>query len=186
MFTEGGGGRPADTDVSTQIAGLNITSFSNWAALTGDSLKIALNNGYCFAGNAALFGSADICIATKKSLIGMAGPAMIEGGGLGVFKPEDIGPAEMHYKNGHLDYLAEDEEEGTNFVKKLLSRCCKNNITQRTGNCILIFNRNKVIIQWIRLKCHANVFKTLTNPFYWHTNTAIIVYLLRIANECFK
>ena len=65
MFTEGGGGRPADTDVSTQIAGLNITSFSNWAALTGDSLKIAVNNGYCFAGNAALFGSADICIATK-------------------------------------------------------------------------------------------------------------------------
>ena len=121
MYTEGGGGRPADTDVSTQIAGLNITSFSNWAALTGDSLKIALNNGYCFAGNAALFGSADICIATKKSWIGMAGPAMIEGGGLGIFKPEEIGPAEMHYKNGHLDYLADDEEDGTNVVKKLLS-----------------------------------------------------------------
>ena len=121
MYTEGGGGRPADTDVSTQIAGLNITSFSNWAALTGDSLKIALNNGYCFAGNAALFGAADICIATKKSWIGMAGPAMIEGGGLGIFKPEEIGPAEMHYKNGHLDYLADDEEDGTNVVKKLLS-----------------------------------------------------------------
>ena len=121
MFTEGGGGRPADTDVSTQIAGLNITSFSNWAALTGDSLKIAVNNGYCFAGNAALFGSADICIATKSSWIGMAGPAMIEGGGLGVFKPEEIGPAEMHYKNGHLDYLAENEEEGTNIAKKVLS-----------------------------------------------------------------
>ena len=121
MFTEGGGGRPADTDVSTQIAGLNITSFSNWAALSGDSLKIGVNNGYCFAGNAALFGSADICIATKNSWIGMAGPAMIEGGGLGIFKPEEIGPAEMHYKNGHLDYLAENEEDGTDVAKKILS-----------------------------------------------------------------
>ena len=121
MYTEGGGGRPADTDISTQIAGLNITSFTNWAALTGKSLKIALNNGYCFAGNAALFGSADFCIATKKSWIGMAGPAMIEGGGLGTFKPEDIGPADMHFKNGHLDYLAEDEADGTKVVKKLLS-----------------------------------------------------------------
>ena len=121
MFTEGGGGRPADTDVSTQIAGLNITSFTGWARLTGHSLRIAINNGYCFAGNAALYGASDFCIATKTSWIGMAGPAMIEGGGLGVHAPKDIGPADMHYKNGHLDYLAQDEEEATNYAKKLLS-----------------------------------------------------------------
>ena len=100
MYAEGGGGRPADTDVSTQIAGLNITSFTSWAKLTGHSLKIAVNNGYCFAGNAALYGAADFCISTKNSWIGMAGPAMIEGGGLGTFDPKDIGPAEMHYKTG--------------------------------------------------------------------------------------
>lgn len=121
MFTEGGGGRPADTDVSTQIAGLNITSFTRWARLTGHSLRISVNNGYCFAGNAALYGASDFCIATKKSWIGMAGPAMIEGGGLGIFNPKDIGPAEMHFKNGHIDFLAEDEEEATNFTQKLLS-----------------------------------------------------------------
>ena len=121
MYTEGGGGRPADTDVSTQIAGLNITSFTGWARLTGHSLRIGVNNGYCFAGNAALYGASDFCISTKKSWIGMAGPAMIEGGGLGVFAPKDIGPAEMHYKNGFIDFLAQDEQEATDFAKKLLS-----------------------------------------------------------------
>ncbi len=121
MYAEGGGGRPADTDVSTQIAGLNITSFTSWARLTGHSLKIAINNGYCFAGNAALYGAADFCITTKNSWIGMAGPAMIEGGGLGIFAPKDIGPAEMHYKNGHIDFLADDEAEATSVAKKLLS-----------------------------------------------------------------
>ena len=72
MYTEGGGGRPGDTDVTTQIAGLNIKSFSTWAALSGRVPRIAVNNGYCFAGNAALFGCADFCIATRKSWIGMA------------------------------------------------------------------------------------------------------------------
>lgn len=95
IFTEGGGGRPGDTDVLTQIAGLHIPSFSSWAQLTGICLKIAVNNGYCFAGNAVLFGCADFKIATKDSWIGMAGPAMIEGGGLGTFKPKEIGPIEV-------------------------------------------------------------------------------------------
>ena len=94
IFTEGGGGRPGDTDVTTQIAGLHIPSFSTWARLTGKCLKIAVNNGYCFAGNAVLFGCSDFMIATKQSWIGMAGPAMIEGGGLGVYDPKEIGPAE--------------------------------------------------------------------------------------------
>ena len=94
MYTEGGGGRPGDTDVHVQFAGLQIPSFSNWAKLKGKSLRVAVNNGYCFAGNAALFGTADFCISTKNSWLGMAGPAMIEGGGLGKVNPKDIGPAE--------------------------------------------------------------------------------------------
>ena len=121
IFTEGGGGRPGDTDVLTQIAGLHIPSFSSWAQLTGSSLKIAVNNGYCFAGNAALFGCSDFRIATKTSWIGMAGPAMIEGGGLGKVNPKDIGPAEEQEKLGVIDYLAEDEADATSFAKKLLS-----------------------------------------------------------------
>lgn len=120
MYTEGGGGRPGDTDVTTVIAGLNYTSFYAWASLSGLVPRIAINNGYCFAGNAALFGCADITIATCTSWIGMAGPAMIEGGGLGVFKPTEIGPIKIQEKNGVVDIVAKDEAEATAIAKKLL------------------------------------------------------------------
>ena len=121
IYTEGGGGRPGDVDVTTQVAGLHVPSFANWASLSGNSLKIAVNNGYCFAGNAALFGSSDFKIATKNSWIGMAGPAMIEGGGLGKFSPEEIGPIEEHKFNGVVDIVAEDEKDATFYAKKILS-----------------------------------------------------------------
>ncbi len=121
LFSEGGGGRPGDTDVSVQIAGLNIKSFSTWAELSGQVPRIAVNNGYCFAGNAALFGCSDITVATRSSWIGMAGPAMIEGGGLGVYPPTDIGPIEVQEKNGVVDIVAEDEADATAIAKKLLA-----------------------------------------------------------------
>ncbi len=120
MYTEGGGGRPGDTDVTTQIAGLNITTWLLWSQLAGVVPRIAVNNGYCFAGNAALFGGADIRIATRSSSIGMAGPAMIEGGGLGSFAPADIGPAAIQYSNGVIDLLADDEAHATALAKQLL------------------------------------------------------------------
>jgi acetyl-CoA carboxylase carboxyltransferase component len=120
MYTEGGGGRPGDTDVKTSIGGLNITSFSAWAALSGVVPLIAVNNGYCFAGNAALFGCADITIATEASYIGMAGPAMIEGGGLGSFKPTDIGPTSIQKTNGVIDIVAQDEAHATQLAQQVL------------------------------------------------------------------
>jgi len=120
MYTEGGGGRPGDTDVTTQIAGLNINSFATWARLSGHVPRIAINNGYCFAGNAALFGCADITVATKSSWIGMAGPAMIEGGGLGVHEPKAIGPIDVQEKNGTIDIVAEDEADATRIARQLL------------------------------------------------------------------
>lgn len=121
MYTEGGGGRPGDTDVAVQIAGLNINSFYTWAALSGKVPRIAVNNGYCFAGNAALFGCADFTIATRNSWIGMAGPAMIEGGGLGSFAPTEIGPIDVQERNGVVDIVAEDEAAATAVAKQLLS-----------------------------------------------------------------
>lgn len=120
MYTEGGGGRPGDTDVSTQIAGLNVPTFARWAALDTGQPKIAVNNGYCFAGNAALFGSADLRVATESSCIGMAGPAMIEGGGLGSVAPTDIGPAKQQWRNGVIDILVADEAAATTAAKCLL------------------------------------------------------------------
>ena len=121
IFTEGGGGRPGDTDINTSIAGLHVPTFALWGGLTGTCLRIAINNGFCFAGNAALFGCADIRIATKNSWIGMAGPAMIEGGGLGSYSPREIGPSEVNEKNGVIDLVAKDESEATDFAKKILS-----------------------------------------------------------------
>ena len=120
MFTEGGGGRPGDTDVTTQIAGLNIGSFAAWARLSGLVPRIAITNGFCFAGNAALFGSADITLATRQSWIGMAGPAMIEGGGLGQFAPTDIGPVLEQERNGVVDMVLADEEEAIDVARTLL------------------------------------------------------------------
>ncbi len=120
IYTEGGGGRPGDTDVTTMIAGLHLESFYTWAKLSGQVPRIAINNGFCFAGNAVLFGCADITIATRTSWIGMAGPAMIEGGGLGKFEPTEIGPTEVQEKNGVVDIVAEDEADATAIAKKLL------------------------------------------------------------------
>jgi acetyl-CoA carboxylase carboxyltransferase component len=120
MYTEGGGGRPGDTDVTTRIAGLYITSFSTFARLSGVVPRIAVNNGYCFAGNAVFFGCADITISTRNSWIGMAGPAMIEYGGLGQFKPQEIGPSNVQTANGVIDLLAEDEAHATRLAKQLL------------------------------------------------------------------
>ncbi len=120
MYTEGGGGRPGDTDVTTQIAGLNVSTFAAWSALNTGKPRIAVNNGFCFAGNAALFGAADLRVATRASSIGLAGPAMIEGGGLGSFRPGEIGAAEVQTRNGVIDCLVEDEAAATALAKRLL------------------------------------------------------------------
>lgn len=120
MYTEGGGGRPGDTDITTVNSGLQCQSFSSWAGLSGVIPRIAVNNGYCFAGNAALFGSADITIATRQSWIGMAGPAMIEGGGLGSYHAKEIGPIEVQSKNGVVDIVVEDEIQAATVAKQCL------------------------------------------------------------------
>ena len=129
MFTEGGGGRPGDTDVLVSMAGLNVPTFHRWAALAGIVPRIAINHGYCFAGNAALFAAADLRIATESSCIGMAGPAMIEGGGLGSWKPQDIGPVSVHKKNGVVDIVVANEAEAVAVAKRVLT-CVQGPLTQ--------------------------------------------------------
>ena len=121
MFTEGGGGRPGDTDITTVISGLQCTTFSRWAGLSGQVPRITVNNGYCFAGNAALFGAGDITIATQSSCIGMAGPAMIEGGGLGQFDASEIGPIEVQAANGVVDIVASDEDHAIEIAQFCLA-----------------------------------------------------------------
>src|SRR5471032_2371489 len=101
FFCEGGGGRPGDTE-----GGGNTRGFELWARMSAVAPTIGITSGRCFAGNASVLGCCDVIIATKGSNIGMGGPAMIEGGGLGVFRPEDIGPVEVQEPNGVIDILA--------------------------------------------------------------------------------
>ena len=120
LFAEGGGGRPGDTDMPI-VAGLNNHTFSQFAALSGKVPVVGIAHGRCFAGNAALLGCADVIIATQGSNIGMSGPAMIEGGGLGIFSPEQIGPSGVQSKNGVIDILVDDEAAAVAAAKQYLS-----------------------------------------------------------------
>jgi acetyl-CoA carboxylase carboxyltransferase component len=120
LFAEGGGGRPGDTD-APGVAGLDVMSFASFAQLSGLVPSVGIASGYCFAGNAALLGCCDVVIATENSNIGMAGPAMIEGGGLGVVKPTDIGPIATQTANGVVDIRVADEAEAVAVAQKYLS-----------------------------------------------------------------
>jgi acetyl/propionyl-CoA carboxylase alpha subunit/acetyl-CoA carboxylase carboxyltransferase component len=119
-FAEGGGGRPGDTD-GIGASGLATPSFKSFAKLGGIVPKIAVVSGRCFAGNASFAGLSEILICTKGANLGMGGPAMIEGGGLGVFAPEEIGPMDVQTANGVVDILAEDEADATRIAKQALA-----------------------------------------------------------------
>ncbi|WP_422017798.1 carboxyl transferase domain-containing protein [Roseateles sp.] len=120
LFAEGGGGRPGDTDMPV-VAGLNVPTFASYAALSGRVPVVGIAAGRCFAGNAALLGCSDVVIATRHSNIGMGGPAMVEGGGLGVFRPEQIGPAAVQHANGVIDVLVDDEAAAVAAARHYLS-----------------------------------------------------------------
>lgn len=120
FFTEGGGGRPGDTD-GTGVAGLDCLAFAYFGRLSGLVPLVGIASGRCFAGNAAILGCCDVVIATADANIGMGGPAMIEGGGLGVFRPEEVGPLEDQVASGVVDVAVADEEEAVVVAKRYLS-----------------------------------------------------------------
>jgi acetyl-CoA carboxylase carboxyltransferase component len=120
LFAEGGGGRPGDVDMPI-VAGLHVATFASFARLNGQVPVVGIVAGRCFAGNAALIGCCDVIIATQASNIGMGGPAMVEGGGLGVFKPEQIGPSPVQHANGVIDILVADEAAAVVAARHYLS-----------------------------------------------------------------
>ena len=120
LFAEGGGGRPGDTDLAV-VAGLHVTTFASYARLSGRVPVVGIVAGRCFAGNAALLGCSDVIIATRGSNIGMGGPAMIEGGGLGVFTPQQVGPSNVQHGNGVIDVLVDDEVAAVEAARRYLS-----------------------------------------------------------------
>jgi acetyl/propionyl-CoA carboxylase alpha subunit/acetyl-CoA carboxylase carboxyltransferase component len=115
FFCEGGGGRPGDTEGGGYVRGFEL-----WARMSAIAPMIGITSGRCFAGNASVLGCCDVIIATRGSNIGMGGPAMIEGGGLGIFKPEEIGPVEVQQPNGVIDILADDEADAVRIAKNYL------------------------------------------------------------------
>jgi acetyl-CoA carboxylase carboxyltransferase component len=119
LFAEGGGGRPGDTD-GLGGSGLDCLAFHLFGRLSGLVPLVGITSGFCFAGNAALLGCCDVIIATEGSNIGMGGPAMIEGGGLGVFAPTEVGPLEVQVANGVVDIVVNDEAEAVEVAKKYL------------------------------------------------------------------
>ena len=120
FFAEGGGGRPGDTDHAV-VSALETRAFALWGRLSGVVPRIAVVSGRCFAGNAVIAGASDLIVATPEASLGMGGPAMIEGGGLGVVAPDDVGPMSMQVPNGVVDVLAADEAEAVAVTKRLLS-----------------------------------------------------------------
>jgi acetyl-CoA carboxylase carboxyltransferase component len=119
FFAEGGGGRPGDTDYPV-VSALDTRAFALWAKLSGVVPRIAVVAGRCFAGNAVIAGCSDLIVATENVSLGMGGPAMIEGGGLGTVHPDEVGPIAMQAGNGVVDVVAADEAEATAVAKRLL------------------------------------------------------------------
>ncbi len=120
MFAEGGGGRPGDSDV-TWASGLAVPTFASYARLSGLVPIVGVVSGFCFAGNAAFLGCSDVIIATRDANIGMGGPAMIEGGGLGTFAPEEIGPVADQAPSGVIDVIVDDDAEAVDVARRYLS-----------------------------------------------------------------
>jgi acetyl-CoA carboxylase carboxyltransferase component len=120
FFAEGGGGRPGDTDYPV-VSALDVRAFALWARLSGVVPRIAVVAGRCFAGNAVIAGCSDLIVATENVSIGMGGPAMIAGGGLGDVDPDEVGPIEVQARNGVVDFVVADEAEAVEVTRRLLS-----------------------------------------------------------------
>ena len=120
LFAEGGGGRGSDTD-AVAVGSLQLDTFHRFARLSGLVPLVGISSGRCFAGNAVLLGCCDVVIATADSSIGMGGPAMIEGGGLGVYKPDEVGPMAVQVPNGVVDIAVADEAEAVAVARQYLS-----------------------------------------------------------------
>ncbi|MCA6231273.1 MAG: carbamoyl-phosphate synthase large subunit [Phenylobacterium sp.] len=128
LFSEGGGGRtgggsgpPIGSSGVTSLGGLSTRTWRELGKLSGLVPIVGVNAGYCFAGNVVLLGACDVIIATKDSSMGIGGPAMIEGGGLGAYSPDEVGPVSIQEPNGVIDLLAEDEAEAVALAKAYLS-----------------------------------------------------------------
>ena len=185
IFAEGGGGRPGDVDYMG-VAQLDVMTFAQFARLSGKMPRITIVNGYCFAGNAALAGCADVIIATESASIGMGGPAMIEGGGLGRYHPREVGPVSFQTTNGVIDILVKDEAVAVQTAQKYLSyfqgdlakwRCAD----QRELRRAIPENRRRIYDMRALIDTLADVDSVL--ELRRHFGAGIITALIRIEGD---
>ena len=120
FFAEGGGGRPGDTDYPV-VSALDVRAFALWAGLSGLVPRVAIVKGYCFAGNAVIAGCSDLIVATEDASIGMGGPPMIAGGGLGEVEADAVGPIATQAPNGVVDVVVADEAQAVAVTKRLIA-----------------------------------------------------------------
>ena len=127
FHAEGAGGRSGGGPVGNPDDGPagrghpSVRTFEMMAQLSGTVPMIGVTAGWCYAGNASILGLTDIIIATEDSLIAMGGPSTIEGGGMGVFLPEEVGPTSDTVPAGTVDILVKDHDEAIAASKKCLS-----------------------------------------------------------------
>ncbi|MFE5700009.1 carboxyl transferase domain-containing protein [Rhodococcus koreensis] len=121
LFTEGGGGRPGDTDDMSRATRMDLGTFVALGRLNGVVPTVGIASGRCFAGNAALLGCCDVIVATRDSTIGLGGPAMIEGGGLGTVAADDVGPVSIQEPNGVVDIVVDDDRDAVEVARRYLS-----------------------------------------------------------------
>ena len=119
FFAEGGGGRSGDD--STPGVAFDSDVHTQFCKLSGLVPLVGVTNGRCFAASTVALAACDVIIATEGSTIGMGGPAMVEGGRLGIYTPEEIGPMSFQVPNGVVDILVKDEEEAVEVAKTYLS-----------------------------------------------------------------
>jgi acetyl-CoA carboxylase carboxyltransferase component len=129
LFAEGGGGRPNDTDHHS-VAALELMTFAAFARYPAPRVGVA--GGYCFAGNAALFGMCDVTIGIAGASIGMGGPAMIDAAGLGHVAPGEVGPMDVQLANGVVDIAAEDDDDAIHIARRVLG-CLTGSATEPTA-----------------------------------------------------
>lgn len=122
LFAEGGGGRAGDTDLRVAVTGwtMDVSSYHQLSVMSGLAPLVGIAHGRTFAANAGMLACCDVIIATESSNIGVGGPSMIEGGRLGTFTPEEIGPASVQNANGVIDILVPDEAAAVAAAKQYL------------------------------------------------------------------
>ena len=121
LLAEGGGGRPGDVDWISAASGLECSTFQRFARLSGQVPMVGVVAGRCFAGNAVLLACCDVIIATESTSLGMGGPAMIEGGGLGIVDPDAVGPVSVQAPNGVVDWVVRDEAAAMAAARQYLA-----------------------------------------------------------------